>query len=109
MILDSKGPASTFEDNLCSTWIEDTDTNCSTRHASTGMLHVPMYNSTNFGLKCIYKRCIDTWNELTLEINKEVKQKFVNKLKCPDIDLAKMSHSKLKKTVTDHILSKYSE
>ena len=89
--------------------LEDTDTNCSTRHASTGMLHVPMYNCTNFGLKCIYKRCIDTWNELTLEINKEVKQKFVNKLKCPDIDLAKMSHSKLKKTVTDHILSKYSE
>ena len=89
--------------------LEDTAANCSTRQASTGMLHVPMCNSTNFGLKCIYRKCINSWNELTLEINQEEKQKFVNKLKCPDIDLAKLSHGKLKKTVTDYILSKYDD
>ena len=91
------------------TRLEDTATNCSTRQASTGMLHLPMYNSTNFGLKCIYKRCINSWNLLTSEINQVEKQKFVNNLKCPDIDLAKISRGKLKTTVTNHILSKYED
>ena len=89
------------------TRLEDTDANCTTRQASTGMLHQPAYNSTMFGLKCIYKRCIDSWNLLTSEINHAEKIKFVNKLKCPDIDLAKISRGNFKKRVTDHILSKY--
>ena len=83
--------------------------NCSTRQACTGMLFQPQYNSTTFGLKCIYKRCIDSWNMYSTKINNEIKNKYVNKLKCPDIDLSTFSRGKLKITITDHILSLYDE
>ena len=89
------------------TRIEDTNANCSTRQASTGMLHIPRYKGTTFGLKCIYKNCIDSWNDYTSEINEVNKQKIVNKFKAPDTDLLKLSRTKLKDTLTEHILSKY--
>ena len=53
-----------------------------TRQACTGMLSTPRYSSTEYGLKCIYKRCINSRNGL---------------------------HNKLKETITKHISSKYDE
>ena len=91
------------------TRLENTDSNSMTRQASTGMIHIPRYTGTTFGLKCIYNNCIISWNKFTSEINKINKQKFVNKMRCPDIDLLKFSRSKLKDTLTRHILSNYSE
>ena len=72
-------------------------------------LSIPKYNTTQFGLKCIYKKCINSWNNLTSEINKNEKSKFVNKMKSTDIDFSKLSKSKLKDTITTHILSKYDD
>ena len=88
--------------------LKDT-TNCSTRQACTGMLHIPRYKTTNFGLKCIYKRCINSWNQFTCELNQIEKQKYVNKFKCPDIDLVKFSRESLKKKLISHIISKYDD
>ena len=73
------------------------------------MLSKPMYNSTEYGLKCIYKKCINSWNSITLEINEIEKRKYVNKLKSPDIDLLKLSRNNLKESIKDHILSKYED
>ena len=73
------------------------------------MLHIPRYTGTTFGLKCIYKQCITSWNKFTAEINKIHKQKYVNKMLSPDIDLLKLSKNNLKLTLTKHILSKYTE
>ena len=91
------------------TRIEDTDATLTTRQASAGMLHIPRYTGTTFGLKCIYKQCITSWNKFTAEINKIHKQKYVNKMLSPDIDLLKLSKNNLKLTLTKHILSKYTE
>ena len=41
----------------------------STRSAFTGQLVVPSYNTTRYGLNSIYKKCIDSWNMITSEIN----------------------------------------
>ena len=89
------------------TRLEDNNANCTTRQGSIGMLHIPRYNSTNFGLKCIYNRCIQSWNKYTMEINKLAKKNYANKMTCPDIDLLKLSRGKLKNTLNEHILSKY--
>ena len=91
------------------TRLDDGNVNCPTRQASKGMLFKPLYNSTTFGLKCIYKRCIDSWNRYTTNINQENQNKYVNKLKCPDIDLSNFTRNKLKLTLTNHILSLYEE
>ena len=80
-----------------------------TRQACTGMLSIPKYNTTQFGLKSIYQKCINSWNVLTSEINETVKRKFANKMKSPDVDLSKISKGKLKETITEHILSKYDD
>ena len=86
------------------------DSHCSkTRQASTGMLFTPRYNSTEYGLKSIYKKCINSWNNITAEINATEKRKFVNKFNTPDIDLFKLSRNKLKETISEHILSKYND
>ena len=53
------------------------------------MLSIPKYNTTQFGLKSIYKKCINSWNVLTSEINETVKRKFANKMKSPDVDFVK--------------------
>ena len=73
------------------------------------MLSIPKYNSTEYGLKCIYKKCINSWNDITTEINTEEKNKFVNKLNAPDIDLLRYSRNQLKSTITKYILDKYDE
>ena len=81
----------------------------STRQASTGMLYPPKYSTITFGFKSIYNKCVNSWNELTSQINEAEKSKFVNKMKTPDIDLLKYSRGKLKDTITGHILSQYNE
>ena len=89
--------------------LAEMETNCSTRQASIGQLFKPGYNTTSFGLKCIEKRCINSWNTISFEINKINKSNYVNKLKCPDIDLSKLSRYQLKETINKHILSQYSD
>ena len=71
------------------------------RSAVTGQLVVPSYNTTRYGLNSIYKKCIDSWNMITSEINKS--KKIVGKS-----DLFKMySRNELKTTLTKHLLSVY--
>ena len=41
--------------------------------AVTGQL-VTNYKTTRYGLKSIYKKCIDSWNMITSEINKTKKK-----------------------------------
>ena len=88
------------------TRLDETDT-CLTRQASTGQLFIPSFNTTTFGLKCINKRCINSWNNISREINKINKQKYVNKFECPNIDLSKLSRGVLKEILNKHILSQY--
>ena len=73
------------------------------------MLSIPKYNSTEYGLKCIYKKCINSWNDITTEININESNKFANKLNAPDIDLLRLSRNQLKSRITEHILYKYDE
>ena len=89
--------------------LDDGLVNCSTRQASIGQLFVPSYNTTAFGLKCINKRCINSWNNISYEINVINKSKHINKLNCPDIDLSKFTRNKLKDIITEHILSQYQD
>ena len=91
------------------TRIDDTNATSTTRQAITGKLHQPRYTGTTFGLKSIYSRCIISWNKFTSEINKIHKQKFVNKMRSTDIDLFKLSRNNLKITLSQHILSKYTD
>ena len=72
-----------------------------TQSAFTGQLVVPSYNTTRYGLNSIYKKCIDSWNMITSEINKS--KKMDNKT-----DLFKMySRNELKTTLTKHLFSVY--
>ena len=72
------------------------------------MLYPSKYNTITFGFKSIYNKCVNSWNKLTSQINEAEKSKLVNKMKTPDIDLLSYSHGKLKNTLTEHILSQYS-
>ena len=87
--------------------VEDKDTTSTTRQASTGILHLPKFSGITFGLKCIYNRCIMSWNKYTLELNKVHKQKFVNKMRCTDLNFLDLSRKALKEILTKHILEKY--
>ena len=80
-----------------------------TRQATTGKLHIPAYKTTSFGLKCIYKRCINSWNQLTTELNQLNKGKNKNNLEIANIDLLKYSRTVLKNKLTEHIISTYEE
>ena len=40
-----------------------------TRMAETGMLSIPRFNNTTYGLKSIDKTCINSWNMLILQLN----------------------------------------
>ena len=74
------------------------------RQATTGKLYIPAYKTTTYGLKCIYKRCIDSWNKITTELN------LINRDTNPEIkyiDLLKYSRSLLKNKITKYILSTY--
>ena len=52
----------------------------------TGQLTIPTSRTTRYGLKSIFKRCIDSWNMITSEINN-------SKKKDPKTDLSKI-HSR---------------
>lgn len=81
----------------------------STRQATTGKLYIPPYKTTTFGLKCIYKRCIDSWNRITTEINMIDKKNNHNNPSIKDIDLLNFSRAVLKVNISNHILSTYDE
>ena len=76
----------------------------STRQATTGQLCIPHYKTTTFGLKCIYNRCINSWNKLSIDINQIYRKDNENKLEVKDIDLLKFSRLVLKDKLTTHIL-----
>ena len=61
--------------------------------AETGMLSIPRFNSTTYGLKSTYFYCIHSWNMVTLQLNLLEKDKAKNNY--IEIDLLKM-HSKNK-------------
>ena len=63
----------------------------STRQATTGQLYTPQYKTTTFGLKCIYKRCIDSWNQFSIDINIINRKNNPNNLEIKDVDLLKYS------------------
>ena len=67
---------------------------------------IPRFNSTTYGLKSIYKNCINSWNMLTLQLNLLEKDKAKNNY--IEIDLLIMhSKNKLKSVITDYFLSSY--
>ena len=81
----------------------------STRQATSGQLFTPLYKTTTFGLKCIYKRCIDSWNQLSMEINTMNRKENKNSQEIKDLDLLDYSRPVLKDKSSKHILSKYEE
>ena len=78
-----------------------------TRQATTGKLYLPAYKTSTFGLKCIYKRCINSWNKITTELNLANKRNNINNPEITDIDLLKYSRTILKDKITKYILSTY--
>ena len=94
---------SSFDKTFCRV---DKSHSTGTRSAKTGKLSIPRYKGTSYGLKSIYKNCINSWNLLTTEINKLRKAKLQNEY--TEFDLSTMfSKNTLKKTIKDHILSSY--
>ena len=69
----------------------------------------PDFKTTTFGLKCIYKRCIDSWNQLSTEINLTSRINTHNNIEIKDVDLLKYSRTVLKNKITKHILSTYND
>ena len=78
-----------------------------TRQATSGQLYRPQYKTTTFGLKCIYKRCIDSWNQFSQEINIINRKNNKSNHNIEDIDLLRYSRQVLKDKLTNHILSQY--
>ena len=81
----------------------------STRQATSGQLYIPRYITSTFGLKCIYKRCIDSWNNFSSEMNIISRRNNKNNQVIKDIDLLKYSRAVLKDKLTKHILCKYND
>ena len=81
----------------------------STRQATAGKLYIPRYKTTTFGLKCIYKRCINSWNKFTTEINLITRKENIDQTEIEDIDLLNFSRTVLKDRLTKHILTSYEE
>ena len=83
----------------------DSSHSTETRSADLGMLSIPRYQGTSYGLKSIYKSCINSWNLLTKEIAKSIKK---SKTKDTKIDLLNMfSRNRLKTTISKYLLSLY--
>ena len=82
--------------------LEDLHTN-NTRNAHIGMIAVPTYNSTRYGLNSVYKKCIDSWNTIS-NMLKELKDEDDNR-----VDLHKISRNKLKHLITENFLTSYLE
>ena len=78
-----------------------------TRQVKTGMLFTPRYKGTEYGLKSIYKSCINSWNNFTSQINILTNAKLPNKLTTPDIDLKTYSRSNLKRIISNLVISTY--
>ena len=80
-----------------------------TRQATTGKLYIPSYKTTTFGLKSIYKRCINSWNNITTQINSinRINETYNSEIKY--IDLLKYSRTALKDELTKYILSTYED
>ena len=83
--------------------------NYSTRQATSGLLHKPSCKTTTFGLKCIYMRCINSWNQYSTDINLINRNQNTNHTEIQDIDLLKFSRQVLKVKLTKHILSTYED
>ena len=83
--------------------------NYSTRQATSGQLYKPSCKTTSFGLKCIYMRCIDSWNQYSNDINMMNRRQNTNNNEIQDIDLLKFSRPVLKEKLTKHILSTYED
>ena len=81
----------------------------STRQATIGSLYAPKYKTTNYGIKCIYNHCIDSWNTLSSQINIELRQNNRNSLEIKYVDLLKFSRTVLKDKLTKYILSTYED
>ena len=81
----------------------------STRQATSCLLYIPYFKTTTFGLKCIFKRCIDSWNQFSTEININNRINNRNNIEIKDIDLLKYSRTVLKDKLTKHILSTYND
>ena len=60
-------------------------------------------------LKCIYKRCINSWNKFTTEINLITRKENIDQTEIEDIDLLNFSRTVLKDRLTKHILTSYEE
>ena len=75
-----------------------------TRNANDGKLTLPISNSTKYGLKSIYKLCIDNWNSLTSEFKKIDMNKLNNDTNHVVIDLHNVTRSKLKQLITEFFL-----
>ena len=80
-----------------------------TRKATSGQLYIPQYKTTTFGLKSIYKRCIDSWNYFSNEINIINRKNNINNPEVNDIDFLKYSRTVLKNNLTKHILCSYED
>ena len=74
-----------------------------TRRVVAGLLSIPRFNSTSYGLKSIYKNCINSWNMLTLKLKLLEKNKTKNKY----IEIKMHSKNKLKSVITEYFLSTY--
>ena len=81
----------------------------STRQATSGKLHIPKYETTTFGLKCIYKRCIDSWNKISTDFNLINRVNNTDNTNINDIDLLRFSRTVFKDKLSKHILSTYEE
>ena len=81
----------------------------STRQATSGQLYKPSCKTTSFGLKCIYMRCVDSWNQYSIDINVINRSQNINNNEIKDIDLLKFSRQVLKEKLTKHILSTYED
>ena len=77
-----------------------------TRNARDGSLVLPTCNSTNYGLKSIYKLCVDNWNTMTKKFKEMDKAKFRTNQNIP-INLHNISRPKLKQLITNFFLESY--
>ena len=87
------------------TKLQNTQSNF-TRNAKYGMLKTNSYNSTQFGLKSIYNKCIHSWNDISRKLNTNQNiSSNVNPF-VPN-DLSRMSRYKLKETVSNYFINSY--
>ena len=79
-----------------------------TRNINDGSLALPNCNSTRYGLKNIYKLCIDNWNTITKEFkHMDLLKSRTNQNHIP-INLH-VTRSKLKQLITDFFLDSYEQ